>query len=219
LFAYPKQAEVDRTVPKAKLYAHGKVPRRVKECFVAQVGEVVWKYKLSPETINLPASEGIMEIQVFELSLRTPELDDAVLLAIDRAIPFPMVFQLAFESQVRYSASYKRPSEVDPAKWVIEGRFETGYTERSSATLEALPVALDLASLYHQIVRRHVPLPPRPGESIADHVARYQALEARRRQHRQLQARLALEKQFNRKVELNAALRSLTQEVEALEKA
>src|SRR3954471_6917979 len=94
MFAYPKQAAVNRIVPKNKIYAHAKPSKRVKELFVSEVREILWKYKLSPETTNLPARHGITEIQVFEIALKTPEVDDAVLQAIDRAITFPLLFQL-----------------------------------------------------------------------------------------------------------------------------
>src|ERR1700730_16373507 len=125
MFAYPKQAEVNRVVPKNKIYAHAKPSKRVRELFVSEVGEILWKYKLSPETTNLPARNGITEIEIFEIALKTPELDEAVLQAIDRAISFPLVFQLTHGNQVSFAASYKRPSESDPAKWVIEATFQT----------------------------------------------------------------------------------------------
>ena len=57
-FAYPKQAEFNRIVPKSKIYAHAKVSSGSKTCLSAQVAEIVWAYKLSPETINLPARAG-----------------------------------------------------------------------------------------------------------------------------------------------------------------
>lgn len=216
MFAYPKQAEFNRPVPKTKIYAHARPSKRLKELFVAQVGEILWKYKLAPETVNLPPRKGINEIQVFELVLRTPELDPAVLQAIDRAIPFPLVFQLTYDGQVRFAASYKRPSEADASKWVIEASFQT-EPQPVDADRPPLPVALDLAGLYEQIVRRHIPLSPRTGECIADHVTRYNALIAKQRARRQLESRLAQEKQFNRKVELNAQLRELTAELALLQ--
>jgi hypothetical protein len=216
MFAYPKQTEFNRAVPKTKIYAHARPSKRVKELFVAQVGEILWKYKLSPETINLPPRNGITEIQVFEIALRTPQLDPAVLQAIDKAIPFPLVFQLIFDGQVRFAASYKRPSEADSTKWVIEASFQTA-PQPLDAQRSPLPVALDLAGLYEQIVRRHIPLPPRPGEGIADQVARYNALVAKQKAQQQLEARLAQEKQFNRKVELNAQLRELSAELALLQ--
>lgn len=215
MFAYPKPAEFNRVVPKTKIYAHAKPSKRVKELFVAQVGEILWKYKLSPETINLPPRNGINEIQVFEIALRTPQLDPAVLQAIDKAVPFPLVFQLTHAGQVRFAASYKRPSEVDASKWVIEASFQT-EPQPADAERPPLPIALDLAGLYEQIVRRHIPLSPRTGEGIADQVARFNILAAKKKARQQLEARFAQEKQFNRKVDLNALLRTLNEEVELL---
>lgn len=216
MFAYPKQAEFNRPVPKTKIYAHARPMKRLKELFVAQVGEILWKYKLAPETVNLPPRKGINEIQVFELALRTPRLDPAILQAIDRVIPFPLVFQLIHEGQVSFAAAYKRPSEADAAKWVIEASFQT-EPQPLAAVRPPLPVALDLAGLYEQIVRRHIPLAPRPGETLAEQVARYNALATKQRAQRQLEARLAQEKQFNRKVALNAQLRELTAELALLQ--
>jgi hypothetical protein len=215
MFAYPKQAEFNRIVPKNKIYAHAKPSKRVRELFVSQVGEILWKYKLSPETINLPARHGITEIQVFEIALKTPELDEAVLQTMDRAIPFPLLFQFTHGDHIRFAASYKRPSDADSSKWVIEASFQT-EPQPMNAERPPLPVALDLAKLYEQIVRRHIPLPPRVGESLAEQVARFQAIESKNRERQQLEARLEREKQFNRKVELNAALRSVSHELENL---
>lgn len=216
MFAYPKQAEFNRAVPKSKIYAYAKPSRRVKELFVAQVGEIRWRYKLSPETVNLPARDGINEIQVFEIALKTPDLDAVVLQTIDKAIPFPLVFQLTHDGQVRFAVSYKRPSEADASKWVIEASFQTG-PQPVEAERPALPVALDLVGLYEQIVRRHIPLAPRTGEGIAEHVSRFKLLEAKKRMHQQVETQLAQERQFNRKVELNAQLRTLTAELASLQ--
>jgi len=215
MFAYPKQAEFNRLVPKSKIYTYGRVSKRIKDLFVAQVGEILWKYKLSPETINLPARNGINEIQVFDIALKKPELDTDILQAIDKAIPFALIFQLTYDGQVSFAASYKRPNEADASKWVIGATFQT--TPRPVGDERSpLPVALDLAGLYEHIVRRHIPLPQRPGEGLAEQVARYNELEAKRKVQQQLKARIAQEKQFNRKVELNAALRTLSQEIETL---
>jgi hypothetical protein len=94
MFSYPKQAELSRVIPKNKIYAHAAPSRRVRELFVSEVGEIRWKYKLSSETVNLPARGGITEIEVFEISLRTPHLNQSVLHTIDRGIPFPLLFEL-----------------------------------------------------------------------------------------------------------------------------
>lgn len=215
MFAYPKQAEFNRVLPKSKIYAHAKPSKSVKGLFVSQIGEIVWKYKLSPETINLPARHGITEIQVFEIALKTEELDEDVLRTIDKAIPFPILFQLTHGGRIRFATSYKRPSDADSTKWVIEASFITDW-QPAGQEHPPLPVALDLASLYEHLIRRHLPLPQRSGESIRDHVARYAAIQTKEKECQQLEGRLNREKQFNRKVEMNAALRSLRQELSDL---
>ncbi len=215
MFTFPPQAAFNRVVPKTKIYAHAKTSKRIKELFVAQIGEILWKFKLAPATINLPARHGIGEIQVFGITLKTANFDGAVLEVIDQTIPFPLVFELVHDGQVSFATSYKRPSEADSSKWVIEARFQTA-PQPVTAKRPPLPVALDLASLYEQIVRRHIPLPPRVGESLAEHVARFTAVDAKQKARQQLEARVAQEKQFNRKVELNATLRSVSREIQTL---
>ena len=216
MFAYPKQAEFNRVVPKNKIYAHAKVSKRIRALFIAEVGEILWKYKLAPETINLPARTGITEIQVFEITLKAAELDEAVIQAMDKAIPFPLLFQFIHGEQIRFAVSYKRPSEADPSKWVIEASFTT-EPQPVDAERPPLPVALDLAGLYEQMVRHHIPLLQRKGESLRDHVNRYASIQTKTHESQTLEARLTKEAQFNRKVEINAALRALTQEIASLQ--
>src|ERR1700682_6300270 len=140
MFAYPKQAEVNRVVPKSKIYAHAKPSTRVRELFVSEVGEILWKYKLSPETTNLPARHGITEIEFFEIALKTPDLDETVFQAVDRAIPFPLLFQFIHGDQIRFAVSHKRPSDADSSKWVIEASFQT-EPQPVEAERPPLPVA------------------------------------------------------------------------------
>ena len=75
-----------------------------------------------------------------------------------------------------------------------------------------MPVALDLAGLYEQMLQAHVkasPLSmlPRPGEGVEAMVARANLIRAKERECEKLEVRLHKEIQFNRKVELNAVLR------------
>ncbi len=85
MFAYPPQAELNRSLPKSKPYANGRPSRALRDRFTSQIGEVVWKYKLSPETVNLPARQGIHEIQVFSIDLKTGALAPDLLRTIDRS--------------------------------------------------------------------------------------------------------------------------------------
>src|SRR5436190_12740973 len=125
MFAYPKQTEVNRVVAKTKIFTHAKPSKRIREVFAAQVREIIWKYKLSPETTNLPARDGIREIQVFEIAVKSDELDEIVLQTIDKAIPIPLFFRLVHDEHVQFAAAYKRPSDAHASKWVVEANFRT----------------------------------------------------------------------------------------------
>lgn len=215
MFAYPPSAEVNRPVPKTKIYANTRVSKRVKELFASQVSEIIWRYKLSPETIHLPARNGIREIQVFEIRLKAEGVDEAVRTAIDKAIPFPLVIQVASDAAQYSEVSWKRPNEADPSKWVVEGRFRSD-PQPSSSALEHLPVSLDLAGLYEQIIKRHITVASMDGESLADLVARFFAIQSNSKAEDDLKRRLSKEKQFNRKVELNQNLRNIREELSRL---
>lgn len=215
LFNFPKQAAFERVLPKSKIYEHSKPGNAVKELFVKQVDKIIWQYKLAPETINLPAKPSVSEIQIFSITLKTPELSEDVLRCIDQAIPFPIVYQLMFEERIKAKAAYKRPSDADANKWVIDGYFETDWQVDDSERSE-LPIALDMAGLYEQMLRRLLPLPPRTGETLKAQVERLGQLRSKQNECRKMEARLQKEQQFNRKVELNAQLRVLQAALEKL---
>ncbi len=212
---YPPQAAFGRTLPKSKLYAHSRAGTRLKNLFVQQVEQIVWQYKLAPETINLPARPAVPEIQIFGIQLKTAELSLDVLRAIDQAVQFPIIFELAHAGRTQVVACHKRPNESDASRWVLSDYFATGW-RAANAERRAMPVALHLGSLYEQLLRALLPLPARPYESLAEQVARLGALAAKQREADQTAAKLGKERQFNRKVSINAGLRRLQSELEAL---
>lgn len=218
MFIYPEKAAFNRVLPKTKIYANAKPSKSIKEKFVSQISEIVWKYKLSPETTNLAARDGYTEIQIFEIDLKEPELGTDVLAVIDKAIPYPIFFQLRYDDQVKGVAAYKRPAEDGSGTWVLEEYFETGW---SDATIPAtpLPVALDLKALYEQMLLSYIDLPPCNGESLSSLVERVRLIRKYRRELKALDAKMNSEKQFNRKVELNAKVRSLQSQLTALMKS
>ena len=214
-FAWPAQAAVNRPVPKTKIYAHTKPTAALRALFVDQVESITWAYKLAPETINLPAKPDVPEIEVFEIALKLPDVSHSVLRCIDKAIPFPILFVLRFEDRIQAIAAYKRPSDAASGQWVL-GDYHAAPWQKDDAPRAALPVALDLQGLYEQLVRHHLAIPARPGESLRDQLDRLAALAAKQTAANKLEGRLAQEKQFNRKIEINAQLRTVRTELHAL---
>lgn len=212
---YPKQAVFGRNLPKNKIYEHSGANTRLRDLFVQQVEQIVWQYKLAPETINLPSKPGVPELQVFTIQLKTAELNLEVLRCIDGAVQFPIIFELSFGGKTQVVAAYKHPNETDASRWVLSDYFAT---EWSSSDIEraAMPLALDLGGLYQQVLRRLIPTPARQQESLADLVARVEQVAKKQREVGKAASKLAKEKQFNRKVEINALLRQLKSELKQL---
>lgn len=214
-FDYPKAAAFGRVVPKTRIYEHAGANTALKDMFVTQVDQIVWKFKLAPETINLAATRAVSEIQIFGISLRTSKLDDEVLRAIDRAIPFPLIFELTWSGKRRAVAAFKRPSEADAAKWVVSEYFATDWAP-DDAPRQPLPVALNLGGLYDAILTAMMPVAKAADEDIQMRVARMEAIRTKTREVDRIKARLSREKQFNKRVAINAELRVAKQELERL---
>jgi hypothetical protein len=215
LFSYPPQAAFGRPLPKSKLYEKSGANTRLKDLFVSQVDQIVWQYKLAPETINLPARPGVPEVQVFSIHLKTPELHLDVLRCIDCAVQYPIIFELHFEDRVQVIACHKRPSEADASQWVCSDYFHSEWMPaRTDRT--PLPMALNLGGIYEQLLQKLIPIQARAHEELSALVARVELVLAMKRELTKAEVRLAKEKQFNRKVGLNANLRGLRTELEKL---
>lgn len=239
LYAWPPAAAFGRVIPKAKLYEHASANRALKEGFVREVEQILWSHKLAPETINLAATEAVTEIQVFRIVQKTAVLDRELLRAIDKAIPFPLLFELIHGDRIKLAAAWKRRSDADRTRWVIGDYFETEWLPEETHR-EPLPVATTLGVLYEALlsplVERQVSgagsaaatgvreAPPSYAQlnkraeavPLEARIAQAEAVKAKTREVERIKARLAREKQFNKRVAINAELRAAKQELKAL---
>lgn len=215
LFDYPKKAAFGRVLPKSKIYERGSPGTKVKELFVRQVEQIVWKYKLAPETINVPATKAVPEIQIFTITLKTGELKEDVLLCIDKAIPFPILYETYYNGKCRAVAAYKRPSEIDSAKWVVSSYFESDWLAEDKPR-KSLPITLDLGTLYEELLSPLIPYEAKSKESLQGRVERAELIHTQQQELGKTEARLRKEKQFNRKVEINSEIRTMKQQLKEL---
>jgi len=214
-FDYPQAAAFGRVLPKSKIYEHVNASTKVKQLFVDQVDRITWAYKLAPETTNLETSKAVAEIQIFRIVLRVAEIDENILIAIDKAIPFPIIFELNHKAKRKAIAAYKRPSDADQAKWVVSEYFTTDW-ESEDNPRHLLPSALNLEGLYARLLEALIPDSVGADEPIGTRVERLEAIRAKQREAERIKARLANEKQFNKRVAINAELRDMTKALKHL---
>ncbi|MCD4806813.1 MAG: DUF4391 domain-containing protein [Methanococcoides sp.] len=217
LYDFPKRAVFGRMLSKTKIYEHATPNSKVKELFTREVEKMTWAYKLSPTTLNLPVSEGVHEIQVITIILKTGTLAEEVLQTIDKAIPSPILFHLSYKDKSRYVAAYKRPSEADKNKWVISSYFKTEWIADSSDKVK-LPAVLNMGALYQAFLKAIIPIPFRKNETLDELVTRIDNLYIKERNAAKIESRMKKEKQFNRRVEMNGSLNELKQEIEELKR-
>lgn len=232
LYEWPRAAAFGRVIPKNKIYEHVGANTALKDLFVREVDQIVWSHKLAPETVNLAATKSVAEIQVFRITARSAELDREVLRAIDKAIPFPLIFEVVHGGRSRLAAAYKRPSEADSTRWVA-GDYFMGDWLPEDARRTPLPVALNMGALYKRLLEPLVTeqtnrLVPGMAEtvnseaqtekplSLEERIALAEAIKAQLREVERIKARLARQKQFNKRVAINAELRAAKQEFERL---
>lgn len=214
-FDYPKAAQFGKPVPKSKLYDHGRASKKLRQLFVDQVDQIVWTAKLAPETTNLTATKAVAEVQVFTIKLRVPEIDEAILSAIDKAIPYPIIFELSHDGKRKAIAAYKRANEADAAKWVVSEYFGSEW-EAEDEPRTKLPTALNLGALYDKLLTALMPHEARTDEPIATRVERVEAVRAKTREVERIKSRLLREKQYNKRLAINAELRDAAKQLNTL---
>lgn len=98
---------------------------------------------------------------------------------------------------------------------MTETYFET---EWFSGSIEREPLfsSIDLGRLYENILIGMMPIKRRREEAFSVMASRAGEIRRLEREAESLSSKLRKEKQFNRKVELNAALRKLRQEINEL---
>ncbi|WP_339862488.1 DUF4391 domain-containing protein [Paremcibacter congregatus] len=214
-FDYPKAAKFGRILPKSKIYDHAHASSKLQQLFVDQVGKIIWQYKLAPETINLAATKFVSEIQVFEIRLRTAACDEDILRAIDKAIPFPIIFELSHKDKCKVVAAYKRANEVVSTKWVLSEYFETDW-QTTDRPRTALPTALNLSALYDKILGNLLPHDIGMDKPLAARIENLEAIRAGEREIARIKARMTREKQYNKRIAINAELRAAEQQFNQL---
>jgi hypothetical protein len=218
LFDYPTKARFGRKIPKSKLYENASANTKLKDKFVNQIEKIVWQYKLAPNTLNLDATNKVPEIQVFDIFLKTKEVDQALLEVIDKAIPLPIIFQIHKGDKVKIKAAYKRPSESANNKWVIESYFESEWLDKDTAK-QPMPQALDLGKLYEQILKSLMPvevISSKTSQTLDQQVDKINKINSLKKEMDKLDSKYKKEKQRNRQFEINKQIKLKQKELDSL---
>ncbi len=107
VYTLPDKADINKFIPKNKFFEKAIVNTRLKNEFIAQIQRINWKYKLAESTIGIPKTDEVEEIQIFEIQLRQKILPKNILKLIDKAIPYPILYEFVYDNDIAYGISYK----------------------------------------------------------------------------------------------------------------
>ena len=216
LYQWPEAARFGRRIPKEKFYENARINAATKQRFVTEVARITWGYKLAETTINLPGTVEVPEVQVFTIESKADDVSRTVLEAIDKAIPFPIIFEVvrktATHSEIRMTASHKQLGARTPK---LSRYYSTGWMCRNTER-QPLPTAITLPTLYAALLRPLTTLPSHPSEKMSELGDRLASAAKLEREIKRLERRLHAERQFNRKVELRRTLKMKQQELAIL---
>lgn len=212
MFGFPVSTEFNKRIPKQKFYENVEVSPAVKRIFVEQIHIIYWRNKLAAATLNLAAGDAVTEIEIFEVKLNTPQLDEAVLRQIDKAIPYHILFVLTYEGKAQAWIGYKEATSGGNT-FKVNRYYHTEWMPENE--LQFSVDGLNMDAVYESLVRQIAGerLQALSHESLKESVWRD---EERRRLEKQIAAlenKLHKEKQLNRKMELNAELKRLKKEL------
>lgn len=211
LSALPHSTLVNRIIPKNAF--DGFTNNRQKQLLSSQVERIRWTHKLSLETINL-AGKTVKEIQIFEVTLRSDANVHSLLDVIDKAIPYPIIFQIQLgdKYQLRTSAKHLNPVNENTAvtDWIFVGDWTNGED------IMSLPLEKNLDHIFFQACQRIAG--GRTGLSeLTDLIEFERQRSALNKKIKRLTNELEKSSQFNRKVAVNIALKAAQKALQQLE--
>ena len=195
MFELPKNCYVNKFLPKKVFYEKVGVSSGVKDEFVNLVDRITWLYKLSPETIGIPKTDNVEEIQIFQIDVKEKRIPIAVIKTITKGVQYKTLFLIKYNEEFCYSIK-------------VDDIFTTEWNENIKFDFNAI----NLEIVYENIVKSIIKVENcnENFEKILNDVNIKNELESK---IRKLEQKIKTEKQFNKKVELNQKLQQLKKEL------
>ncbi|EHL17346.1 hypothetical protein HMPREF9630_00513 [Peptoanaerobacter stomatis] len=217
MIGLPKTTEFNKRIPKQKFYENLDISPALKKIFVEQVNTIYWKNKIAISTTNLAAGTDVTELEVFEVRLSSPVLDDSLLRQIDKEIPYHILFLLEYKGKYQAWIGYKEAVASGNKAFKVNGYYHTEWLAEDELPLKL--EGLNVDAVYENFVRQIAGdklKTETAGESLKASVARDELEQQLQKRIEALQAKIRKEKQLNKQMQMNTELKKLKKELEVL---
>ena len=217
MIGLPKTTEFNSRIPKKKFYENMDISPALKKVFVEQVKNIYWRNKIAVSTTNLAAGKEVTEIEVFEVYLNSPVLDDGLLRQIDREIPYHILFLLEYQEKYQAWIGYKEAMLSGNKAFKVNSYYHTDWLSEEELPLKITGLSLD--EVYENFVRQIAGNNLKVqtfGESLKNTIERNEKKQVVQKQIALLQSKIRKEKQLNKQMQMNHELKKLRKELESL---
>ena len=217
MLGFPVSTEFGKRIPKQKFYENLDVSPTLRRVFVDQIRIVYWRNKLAASTLNIAAGEVVSEVEVFEVRLNEPQLDEAVLKQIDKEIPYHILFILTCDGKAQAWIGYKEAAASGSNAFKVNRYYHTDWMPEDELQLRI--DGLNMDAVYESLVRQIAgdKLQADSGESLKESVERDEKIKNLKKQIEVIQGKIRKEKQLNVQMKLNGELKKLKKELENVE--
>lgn len=204
MFNLPRSTEVDKIIPKNAFDAFTNTKQ--KKAISEKLLRIKWVNKLSSDTTNLQGKE-LEEIQVFDVELKEKTDIKDILVLINKAIPYSIIFILRFEELLYLSTS---PKHINPNKEnsaVIDYTFNSGWINKNECNF-TIDLKNSLDWVYNKFCEQFS-VTNVETSNLTELVEVQKNNDALLKEIEKLKSAIPKCKQFNKKVELNMRLKAL----------
>ena len=209
MLGFPASTEFNKKIPKQKFYDNLDISPALRRVFVDQIRLVYWRNKLAASTLNIATGEAVTEIEVFEVRLNDPQLDEAVLKQIDKEIPYHILFVLTCNGKAQAWIGYKEAASSGSNAFKVSRYYHTDWMPENELHLHI--DGLNMDAVYESLVRQIAgeKLQTDSGESLKESVERDEKKKQLEKQISTLENKMKKEKQLNRRMEMNTELKKI----------
>ena len=216
MLGLPKSTEFNKRIPKQKFHENLPVTPAIKKAFTEQIKIIYWRNKIAPTTLNLAQGENVTEIEVFEIKLKSKNLDENILWLMDKEIPYHFLFILEYENNYKVAISFKEPIPSGKPPFKVERYYYTDWMTEADLPLHL--EGLNLDTVYENFVRQVA------GKQLANlgsytlkaSVEKQKGLEDLERKISVISLKLDREKQPKKRFELHEELMNLNKQLDEL---
>mgnify|MGYP003980582215 CR=1 FL=1 len=191
----PQKAIVNKFIAKTKFYEKVSINSRLQKEFINKIQRITWKYKLAEDTIGISKTDKVTEIQIFEIELKEQTIPQNVLKVIDKAIPYPILYQFVYKDSTAYGITLKENNIA-----------QNYYFSEWNKALAFDFLGVDLEKVYQKLIKAFLTNDAKNKDDFDTIIDTDNKIKRLEKDIETLDNKIKKEHQFNKKVDLNKSL-------------